>query len=250
MLTGLIWLLGFSSAANADIYLKYKQHTDGFQVMGQNQPAKDSIQETWVAKDMVRTDDADKTIIMRLDQKRIFFVDHQKKSYSDMPLEFEKMAEQGMMQDKSMDSAEKKQAMQFMQGMMKGMSKMKVTITETNEKKKIGKWNCTKYLQKMTTPMGPSDSEIWATGDIKLNDDLLNRMQAAGMLMMPGMRDSMSDFVKEMKKIKGVSVLTVSTMAMMNTKVKTTHELLDYMEKKAPSDFYGPPKGYRKDQIQ
>ncbi|MFZ5572958.1 MAG: hypothetical protein ACOZF0_21365 [Thermodesulfobacteriota bacterium] len=249
MLAGMIWTLGFSGMAEADIFLKYKLHTDGFQMMGQTQPAKDANQETWITDNMVRTDEAGKSTILRLDQKRVYFIDHQKKTYTDMPLGVEKMAEQAVMQDESMSAEEKQQAMQFMQGMMKGMAKIQVTVTETGERKKIGKWNCTKYLQKMTTAMGPSDSEIWATRDIKINTDLLNKMQAAGMMMMPGMQDSISEVVKEMKKINGVSVLSTSTAVMMNTRVKTTHELVDYMEKKAPSDWYALPKGYGKEQM-
>jgi hypothetical protein len=249
MLFGMICVFVSSGTAGADIYLKYKQHTDGFQMMGQTQPAKDVIQETWIAEDMTRTDDAGKSIIMRLDQKRIYFVDHQQKKYTDMPLEFEKMADHAMKDDEDMSAEDKQQAKQFMQGMMKGMSQMQVTVTETKETKKIGKWNCTKYIQKLTTVMGPSDTEIWATRDIRVDTDLLNKMQAASMTMMPGMEDSMTQVATEMKKIKGVAVLSVSTMAMMNTSVKTTRELLDYTEKKVPPDFFEPPKDYRKAQM-
>ena len=96
--------------------------------------------------------------------------------------------------------------------------------------------------------MGPSESELWVTQDIKIDTELFSKMQAASMMMMPGMQENMAEVKKEMGKLKGVMVYSVSTATMMNTTVKTTQELMDYMEKSTPSDFYSPPKGYSKSQ--
>ncbi len=244
IVTGLC-LASLCQPAHADIYMKYKQHTEPFQMMGKTQPAKDEIRETWITKDMIRSDTKESTVIMRVDQKRIYHINHQNKTYMEMPLEMDKIAEKAI-DEKKISAQEKAKAKQFMQGMMQNMTKMQATVTETNEKKKIGKWNCTKYLQKMTTPMGPSESEIWATAEIKMDTDLANRMQAAGIMAMPGMQATMEDLIKEMKKMKGVPVLTISTSNVMNTSVKSTHELMEQAEKQVPTDFYAPPKGYNK----
>ncbi|MGC9325530.1 MAG: DUF4412 domain-containing protein [Desulfomonilia bacterium] len=230
---------------HADMYLKYKNHTDAFEIMGQQQPAKDSVRETWVAKDSVRTDEAGQTTIMRLDKKLVYFVDHTSKVYSESPLELEKMANQAIDEDDDMDAEEKEQAKQFLQGMMSSM-KLEISVKETGEKKKIGTWNCTKYLQTTTMAGTTSNSDVWATKDIKVDYELLNRMYAAGMMMMPGMRESMNDVIEEMNKIKGVTVYTSSTSDVMKTKVKTTQELIEYADKKAPPGFFEPPKGYKK----
>jgi hypothetical protein len=95
--------------------------------------------------------------------------------------------------------------------------------------------------------MGPSETELWATQDIKLDYDLLHRMAAASMMMMPGMRESKGAFTKEMKKIKGVTVYAVSTANMMNTQIRTTQELLDYSDKNADEGFYTVPEDYTKE---
>ncbi len=242
----LVLVAGLPGLLQADIYLKYKQHTDSFEMMGKPQPARDNVRETWLTKDMVRSDDGIQTVILRLDRKVAYFIDPQSKTYSEIPLDIGEMTSKAIEDQQEMDDADKAQAKQMLQGMMKGMGQFSITVKETGEKKKIGSWNCTKYLQTTTMAMGPSESEIWATSDIRLDYALLNRTMLASMMMMPGARDGMAEATKELGKIKGVNVYTVSTAKMMNTQVKTTQELLDYAEKKAPGDFYDPPAGYAK----
>ena len=44
-------ILAIASFASADIYVKSKVHTDPMSMMGQNQPAKDSVSEQWIGDD-------------------------------------------------------------------------------------------------------------------------------------------------------------------------------------------------------
>jgi len=236
---------GLPGVVYADMYLKYKQHTDGFTVMGQNQPAKDTIRETWVAKDMIRTDEGGNTIIMRHDKKRGYFIDNSQMVYSEAPMEIEKIADKSIKEDEDMGEEDKASARQFMRGMMQGMTQFTMTVRETGEKKKIGKWNCTKYLQDINMGMGPSNSEVWATKDIKLDYELLNKMSVASLMMMPGARENIGKITKEMNKIKGISVYTVSKANMMNIEMTSTQELIDFADKKTRAGFYEPPKGYK-----
>jgi hypothetical protein len=63
---------------------------------------------------------------------------------------------------------------------------------------------------------------------------------------MPGMQGSMETMKKEMEKIKGVQVMTVSSVIMMGQPQKTTTELLEFKEGKAPADIFAIPAGYKK----
>ncbi|HDP24700.1 MAG TPA: DUF4412 domain-containing protein [Deltaproteobacteria bacterium] len=230
---------------HADMHLKYKHHMDAFEIMGQTQPATDTVRETWIAKDMIRNDEGNQTIILRLDKKQLYFIDHANKTYSQGPMELDKMATQAIDEDEDMDAEEKEQAKQFMQGMM-GAMKMSISVKETGEKKKIGSWKCTKYLQTTEVFGTTSTADVWATNDIQTDYELLNRMNASSMMMISGMRESMDEFIREMNKIKGVIVYTVSTSSAMNTQMKSTQELVEYSDKKAPAGFFDPPKGYKK----
>jgi hypothetical protein len=233
----------------ADVYLKYRQHTDPFKVMGQIQPAKDSIRETWVGENRIRNDEGLQSVILCLDTQQVYFINNEQKMYAILPMDVEKMAQQAIEHDKSMSVQEKEQAKQFVQDMMKDISKFTISIKETREKKKIGKWKCTKYVQTTKTAMGPSITEIWATKDINLDYKLLNRMYAESMMMMPSLRGSIDSITREMAKIKGVTVYSSSRSSVMDSEVKSTQELLDCAERHTPDSFYEPPEGYAKKEM-
>lgn len=242
----LIGILIFSTGLQADIFMKQKSHTDGFQMMGQSQPAKDEIQNIWITSEKIRSDGENQSFIMRLDQKKMYMLNHKEKTYVEMPLNFGKMVDSKMqeaMEGEDMSTEEKEKMMQMMQG----MTQMKVTVTPTGETKKIGDWNCQKYIQSMQTMMGPATSEIWATEDLKMDYEVYSKFMAA-MGGGPGgmFGDFMTDMIKEMEKIKGVPVLTIGTMNMMGASVKTTQELLEFKEDTAPSGIFNLPSGYKK----
>lgn len=230
----------------ADVYLKYRQHTDPFQVMGQTQPAKDSIRETWVGENKIRNDEGLHSVILRLDRQQVIFVNKEQEMYAVFPLDVEEMAQQAIEQDQSMSLQEKEQAKKFVQDMMKDIAKFTIAIRGTGEQKKIGKWGCSKYIQTTKTAMGPSITEIWATRDIALDYKLLNRMYAASMMMMPSLRGSLDDIAREMGKIQGLTVFSSSSSTVMDTQVKSTQELLDCADRSTPQGFYEPPQGYMK----
>lgn len=238
-----------AGSISADVYLKYRQHTDPFEVMGQVEPAKDSVRETWVAKNMIRNNEGQKTVIMRLDKKLVYFINNEQKSYAELPMDVEKMAQKAIDRDEKMSEQEKEQAREFVQGLMKNMSKLSITIKETGERKKIGNWNCLKYIQTTTTAMGPSVTEIWATNELELDYELLNRMYASSMVMLPSLRDSINTITQEMNKIKGITVLSISTTTIMDSQIKSSQELLEYSNKNIPESFYEPPDGYIKQEM-
>jgi hypothetical protein len=226
--------------AFADIFMKQKQHTDSFQMMGQTQPAKDEIRSIWIAADRIRSDGQNESIIIRLDKNIMYMVNHGQKTYSEMPMNFGKIME-GMM-DSEADKGEQEQ----MQKMMQQMMKMSITVTPTSESKKISSWSCKKYLQSLQTAMGQINSEVWASEDIHMDPELYAKFSSAMLSSQPGMQQNMAELVKEMKKIKGVAVLTTTTMNIMNNTVKSSTELLEYKNGTAPSGSFEVPAGYSK----
>lgn len=234
-------LLALSAPTAADTFIKQSAHTDAFAVMGQEQPAKDDTTITWLAEDKAYMLSGDnKAFILRADKGIMYFIDHAAQTYSEMPLEalgdVKKMA--GIEDDE-----EAAQAAEMMQGLASGMmASMKVTVTPTDEEKKVGDWNTKKYVVEMKMPMGSLTSEIWASKDIKLDYDLFRTISNSFMAMMPGFQNTL----KEMEKIEGVSVLSVTETNMMGARVKSTTELLECSEKEAPDGTFDLPEGYKK----
>jgi len=70
-------LLIFASASfAADVYVKQTTHTDESSMMGQSQPAKDDINEMWIGKDKFAMVSSETTIIINLDDKKMYMINH------------------------------------------------------------------------------------------------------------------------------------------------------------------------------
>lgn len=230
----------------ADVFMKEKVKQEGFQMMGQSQPGSDKIRSTWITPDKMRSDDDQQSIIVRLDKKMLYIVKHDEKQYMEMPMDF-----MGKKMEKAMGEEEiSEEDMQKYMGMAKGMMKMKITVTPTGEKKKIGNWNCQKYIQKLETMMGPTTSEVWATEDLKMDYNLYAQFSSALLGQQPGAQQMMGNMVEELKKIKGVPVLTSTTMNMMGSTMTSSQELLEFKEGNAPAGIFEVPKGYKKENWQ
>jgi hypothetical protein len=170
----------------------------------------------------------------------MYLLNHSQKTYVEMPVGAIGDMLTGALDKEGMSAEEKEQAKQMM---MKGMQ-MEATVTPTAEKKEISGYKCMLYKLQIKMPMGTAASDIWATEDIKIDPTMYQTLTNAMMAKMPGF-DSL---LKEVKKIKGIPVLTTSTMTMMQTPVKTTQELLEAKEKAAPAGTYEIPEGYKKTQ--
>jgi hypothetical protein len=229
-------------AVQADVYIKQKNHTDGFSMMGQSQPARDDIFVTWMSKDKARMDHgADSSMIVRMDKKVMYMISHADKAYTEMPLDSKGDIFSSAIAGSDMSDEEQAQAKKMMAGFSK-MMKPKVSVKDTGETKKIKNWNCKKYDMTMSMMGTTTKFETWATEDIKIDYELYRNLTFSIMGQTPGVEDMM----KEMEKIKGVVVLQEGTMSMMGTDVKSSQELLEVSNKSAPAGTYEVPSGYKK----
>jgi hypothetical protein len=243
----LVFFVIVTVQARADVYMKQKVHTDELKMMGQTQPAKDEISVIWLGENLARMDQGAATSSILLgDKKILYMLDHNKKTYAEMPLDFDKMFDEaaaaGAGDDQETAEAKKKMP-GFMKGLMKGMmGGMSAKVTETGETKKIGSWNCRKYIIEMDMGMGKSVAEAWATEDLKINYSLYFTSANAMLASQPGF----DKIVKEMQKVKGVIVYQTAKVKVMGSEVTSTTELLECSEKSAPAGNYDIPADYKK----
>jgi hypothetical protein len=94
--------------------------------------------------------------------------------------------------------------------------------------------------------MGTINSEIWATQEIKFDGDLYAKYSAGMLAQMPGMTQNISAIMQEVEKIKGVHVYSKQTTTMMGQSMKSSVELLEFKEGKAPIGVFDLPSGYKK----
>ena len=229
-------------AVQADVYIKQKNHTDGFSMMGQSQPAKDDMFVTWMGKDMARMDHGeDSTIIIRMDKKVMYMIDHSEMRYTEMPIDSKGDIFSSAIAASDLSDEEQAEAKKMMAGFAK-MMKPKVSVKATGETQKIKNWNCEKYDMTMSMMGMTTKSEVWASEDIKIDYELYRNLTFSLM----GQTQGIEDMMKEMEKIEGIVVLSTGSMSMMGTDVKSTQELLEVSEKLAPGGTYNIPTGYKK----
>lgn len=236
-ITPIAMIMIFVSLSHAEVMIKQKVHTDSFEVMGQKQPARDEMNVIWLGQGMARMDQADTSSwIFFADKKSHIELNHSNKTYMEIPVAEGEDPMSKAMKGKTNPADESKMA-----DMMKALMKVEVKVTPTDETKKIGDWNCRKYLVETRMGMGTSTSETWATEDIKADYELFNTISKAFMSTMPGYQD----ILNEMKKIEGFVVYTSGTADMMGSQMKTTTEMVEYKDEPAPKGIFEIPADYK-----
>jgi hypothetical protein len=215
--------------AEADIIIKKSKHTEST-VMDQPQPAKYEEGKTWIAKNKMREDMAESSIIVRLDLNKIYTIDHSTKTYSeiDLPVEIEKVV-----------PPEAKQMMDVMQ--TKSSS-----VRETAETQTIRDWLCQKFLVEVEISMMemniPMKMEIWASRDLGIDLSAHKKFSDAILSLNPFTKGLSEEFIK----IDGYPVLTISSVRMMGTETKEREEVVSVEKKDVASKTFNLPRGYKK----
>jgi len=225
-----ISLFFFPTLIKADVLIKKIKHTDKtIDMMGQPQPSKDEEGIVWMAKDKMRDDMGETSIIVRFDLKKIYIIDHSKKTYSetDLPIDLEKVI-----------PPEAKQIMKMMQ--------VTTNFSVTNETQKIKNWDCKKHLVEITVSMMGMKilikMEIWASKDLGINLNAYHKSYSAILSTNPFTKG----LSEEVKKMEGYPVVTIYSMTISGTETKYREEVVSVEKKGAPAGIYDLPQGYKK----
>jgi hypothetical protein len=231
---GIAALLLIGAQARADDYLKIHHVTDPTEVMGEEQPAVDEVVEVWLGTDRARMDTGtSSTVILSEPDQLLYVLDHNAKTYSEVPMDLTKAVSQMAGSDETAE---------MVAGVMGSMLQVQAAVTDTNEEKTVGRWSCRVYKLNISMPVGTTDSVICAHPDIDVRGGLYYRLANVVLAGQPGFQDAL----REMEKIKGLPVHTVSTVTAMNSTIRTTDELLDYQQGTAPAGTFDLPEGYTK----
>lgn len=230
--------------ARGDAYLKQIRSTEAAQVMGQEIPASADTTQLWFAEKAARMDSGDgNTVILKADKNVVYMIDHQDHTYVEIPLD-----QAGLMSAMAPEggSEEDAQAAEMMKQMVTSMmANTQVTVTPTEERKKVRDWSARKYLVEIKMPMGTANSEVWASSEVKIDVGLFQKLNMA----LSGVMADVDKMMKEMQKIEGMEVYSSTVMDMMGNKVKSTSELIEYGQKPVPAGGYELPQGYTKTKL-
>ncbi len=235
LILGMLCMPGLSSA---DVYIKYKRHTDAVKIMGLEKPEENVDEEIWITRKGYRSDDPKSSVIMLRYEPKVIRIDHREKTYVQRDLNKDEL----QIRITEGKDPEKTAAMK---GMMGNMMKIEASVQTTDEQKKIGSWNCKKYFLSVKTFMGQFDNEIWATEDLKMDPVLYNQLTSLMISEFPGTDNPMKEVRAEINKIKGIQVKIISTRKILNQTRQSVTDLLEFKESKAPENILATPKGYK-----
>lgn len=219
-------------AAEADTRLEMKSHTDAFEVMGQSQPATDQDITLWIGEDRALRSSADQAVLLRLDQKKLYMIDREARTYSalDLPVDFTAYI-----------PPEMKQQM----GQMLDAMAMSATVEPTEERKEINGWATRLYRVSLSNQMGMTvESEVWVTGDVEIDLSSFKEMTRAMASLQPGAGAA----ADELLKIEGVPVLMESKIEGMGGGTTSREELVSAETQEAPAGTYEIPEGYTEEE--
>jgi len=212
---------------SADIYVKSKMHSDPVSMMGQTQPAKDSISEQWIGDDKFANVSEEQSTIIDLKKNVMFLISHKEKTYVEapLPLDITKLLPPEMAQ-------------------MAAMMKMTITVTPTGQTKTISQWKCSEYDVSMTMMMMPVKMKVYASTDVPFDIDSYMQKMYSNVLKAQLRLDDAS--LQEMLKIKGFWIASETSVEMMGAKSRSTTEVVDISKKAPTTDVYSVPAGYKK----
>jgi len=230
-------IVAFAATASADSYVKQQTYTGAMEMMGQTTPERYDTTETWITENRAYAVLPENyAFLIKVDEGVGISINHNDKTYAEMPLDFDKLLADAT------DKMEKEEAEAAKNMANQMMGSLDVTVTPTDETKKIQDWNTKKYNLEIKMGMMGSKSEIWATEDIDIDYNLFYLASNAMMASMPGFEDLVSEF----NKVKGIAVLTKGEIDMMGAKSTSSNTLLEFKEADPPAGIYEIPEGYKK----
>ncbi len=223
--------LALSVAVNpaaADKVLTIANHTDAFSMMGQSTPAEDDTYTYWFGGDSIRYDMDETSVILRLDQKKFYFVNHDEKTYSTMtlPIDFEQLVGPEMAP------------------MMQQMAQMMAATTSVTPLDRSGSYAghaCKFYRVDISMAMMQTSMEMCTTEELPI-DYPKYRELALAQAELAANQAWMRDLAE---KLQGFPLRTDTTTTVMGKQMKSWQELKSIDDRDAPAGNYEPPAGYR-----
>jgi hypothetical protein len=210
--------------AFAETLLTHTVHTEAYSKDGAEVPAKEIQRTLWVGKQRMRFESEDSTILVRLDQQKMYLLDARSKiaNVIELPFEFRRY-----FPPEVRERIEKNAPF--------------ATVTPQDETRKIGEWQTRRHMVSIKSAGTlTSREEVWATKDLPVDrsayDELMheiNLLRAGGGLM-----------AEEMKRLEGIPVLTNRVRFVDGIEIRSREELVSVEDKPAPEGLFDVPADY------
>jgi len=219
----MFFLVSFSYGA--DTYIRQVVQNKAFVLDGQEHEAGEEIIETWIDKNKLAKHGPGRSLIVLLDRKIIYFVDHVKKTYVEMaiPVDVHQY---------------------FPEDLEQLMGQVSVSVLPTDEFQKFEKRECRVYEVDIESLMISMKMRVWATLDVPFDKkSYLEEMYPELTKVTYLLSDKA---VAELLKIEGFHFRTEVALNFLGAEMESIQEVIEMARKSAPDNIYALPRGYTK----
>jgi len=216
-------LVSFSSGA--DTYIKQVIQNKAYVLEGQEHEAREEIIETWIDKNRLAVHGQERSLIVLLDRKIIYYVDHVQKTYVEMtvPVDVNQY---------------------FPETLEQLMGQVTVAVTPTEEFQKFEKRDCRMYEVDIDSFMISMKMRVWATLDVPFDgksylEEMFPELAKVTYLLT-------DNAVAELLKIEGFHYRTEIVLNFMGAEMETIQEVVEMARKSVPDNIYALPRNYTK----
>lgn len=241
-----VLMLLFAAGSRADTLLTIKARLE-------TTPPRPSTQDSpgeakwqlWVGDHRLREDAPahSMSVIRRFDQKKLYFVDHPSKTYSEVDLPIQPASSGAAPQSgkpaAASDPSKEKGPRQ----------KEQMTVTVTDEVRRIGPWNARKVVVVSRGFWGEITKVKWMSTEVGVDEGTLNQWQHNAVTLPPDSIDpEVLEAQRRLNAIPGYPVLEDSRSfgGPDETEFRWHTELVSAEKKEPPAGLYEPPAGYTK----
>jgi hypothetical protein len=214
--------------ARADLLLAVKAHTNGMKIGNRVQEPHDAQAKIWLASDRMRRDEGTTSVIVRLDRKKIYLVNHTDRTYSEVAIPVDWST---VVPPRDQDSFQRYIA----------DNQIKATITPSTETRQIHGWGTTRVNLQLTNEHGlRMAAQWWLTKDIPLAA-AYNQMNAA----LASLQPNATDWAQKEGRLDGFPVYQETTIYIGDASSKSVEELVSADNREVPPGTYDVPAGFK-----
>ncbi|MFC2167400.1 hypothetical protein ACFLRW_00295 [Acidobacteriota bacterium] len=228
--TAFIYVLMFllvTFSYSADTYIRQVVQKKAFVLEGQEHEAREDIIETWIGKNRLALHGKERSIIVLIDKKKIYFVDHVKKTYVEMaiPVDIHQY---------------------FPEALEQLMGQVNISVFPTEDFQKFEKRECRVYEVDIDSFMISMKMKVWATLDVPFDrksylEEMYPELAKVTYLLSEAA-------VTELLKIEGFHYRTEMTLNFMGAEMESIQEVVEMAKKSVPDNIYSLPGDYKKNE--
>jgi len=220
----------FPLMLQADIYVKSREYRDAFYDGGQMVPGEDSIREGWIGDKKVELINDNVRFIIDLEAKKMTMINQNKGFYAETPVPLDL--------SKFLDAQFYARAQMF---------PTVGTVKKTEEKKKIGDWDCEKYvvetwIEYEGSKFNETVRNLWVTRDVPFDLETYKMVRTEG----ERLNNYGPELIERLKAVDGFQILEESITYSRGEERKSLREVLEMTEKDVPAEIFTIPEGLEK----